>query len=137
VEPQPHDILHARTSAWYAVAQARALPGCMMEAKVKRTEVSNLPDALHLAEEVQKTKQAQILEREGHELAILSPILPRSTRTRRAGGARKAANPNDWLLRLIGIADDSESADGPTDVSSNKYKYLAEALYSKSHHVNK
>jgi hypothetical protein len=108
----------------------------MMEAKVKRTEVSNLPDALHLAEEVQKTKQAQILEREGHELALLSPIPPRSTRTRRAGGTRKGANSNDWLLRLIGIADGSESPDDATDVSSNKHKYLADAIYSKSHHVN-
>jgi hypothetical protein len=108
-----------------------------MEAKVKRTEVSNLPDALRLAEEVQKTQQAQILERDGHELAILSPILPRSTRTRRARAAQKATNPNDWLLRLIGIADDSGSPDGPTDVSSNKHEYLAEALYSESHSTNR
>ncbi|HEY7061802.1 MAG TPA: hypothetical protein VII06_09995 [Chloroflexota bacterium] len=105
----------------------------MTDAKLRRTDVSNLPDALRLAEEVQRTKQAQVLERDGEELAVLTPMQSGSRRRGRKGGAAKAANPNDWLLNLIGIADSSAPADGPTDVSANKHKYLAETLYGKTH----
>jgi hypothetical protein len=104
-----------------------------MDENVRRTDVSGLPDVLRLAGEVHGTKEPQILERNGQDIAVLSPVAPPSRPAKRAKGARARAHPNDWLLNLIGIADDSEPPDGPTDVSSNKHHYLAEAYYSKSH----
>ena len=104
-----------------------------MAAQMKRIDVTDLPDALRLAEEVARTNQPQVLERRGQKLAVLSPIQAGSGPARGTKGARQAANPNDWLLNLIGIAESSEPPDGPTDVSSNKHKYLADALLAKSH----
>ena len=47
---------------------------------------------------------------------LLTPVIPEG----------KPLTENDSLWRIIGIAG-GEDDDGPTDVASNKHKYLAEA----------
>jgi len=102
-----------------------------MAARIKRIDISGLPDTLRLAEDVARTNQPHVLERRGKRIAVLSPI-QRPTRPPRRPRAARGSGPNDWLLNLIGIADESQPSDGPTDVSANKHKYLADALLSKS-----
>lgn len=98
-------------------------------------DISNLPELLKLAEEVQTSRTPRLLKRGEDEIAVLSPVEPAvrpQQRRRRAG----SANPNEWLLRLADIAADAARPDQATDVSSNKYKYLAEA-YADLHETEK
>ncbi len=53
---------------------------------------------------------------------FLAPIGSKQEPTSKRGGA---FTMNDSLWNLAGIAD--SGPDGPTDVSENKYKYLADA----------
>jgi hypothetical protein len=108
-----------------------------MARELKPIDISNTPELLRLAEEVQRTQEPRVLVREDEELAVLVPVestvapaKPSRSRSRRTKGS---ANPNDWLLRLVDIAAETPPADRPTDVSANKHKYLAEAYYAKTH----
>lgn len=84
-------------------------------------DVSQEPALLRLAEEVQATQQPRVLRRDDEDLAILMPAAPR--RKRRVKGRPLA--PGDTLFNIIGMAP---SMDGePTDVSTDKHRYLAEA----------
>lgn len=104
-----------------------------MAARMKHVDVGDLPDALRLAEEVERTGQPRLLKVNGRALAVLSPVASETSPPRRTRRPRPAANRDSGLLAFVGIADESEPSDGPTDVSSNKHKYLANALYAKSH----
>ena len=74
-----------------------------------------------LIEEVRRTRTPHVLQRDNEAVAVLGPVpepAPRRTRQRQ----------NDTLLHLLAIADSGEvRSTGPTDISSNKHKYLAEA----------
>jgi excisionase family DNA binding protein len=63
------------------------------------------------------------IEREALD-QFLSPIAPR-TNGKTAAKSGGAFTMEDSLWRLAGIAD--SGPDGPTDVSENKYRYLADA----------
>jgi hypothetical protein len=53
-----------------------------MARELKRTDVSQTPDVLRLAEEVQRTRQPRLLQRDREDLAIIIPVAPRGqTRT--------------------------------------------------------
>jgi excisionase family DNA binding protein len=58
---------------------------------------------------------------------VAKPIAPKARKARRATPWRRprAFTHDDPLWDIVGIAD--SGPDGPTDVSTNKYKYLAEA----------
>jgi hypothetical protein len=45
-----------------------------MTDRVKRTDVSGTPELLRLAEEVQRTRQPRILQRDSEDLAIVIPV---------------------------------------------------------------
>jgi hypothetical protein len=83
-------------------------------------DVAKIPELLRLAQEVQRTRQVRILTRDREELALLGPVKglkqPARPRARRTG-------PDDPYWGLVGLA----SSRGPTDVSADKYRYLAEA----------
>ena len=100
-----------------------------MAKELKPIDISNTPDLLRLAQEVQRTQQPRVLVTEAEELAVVVPVPSKPKRSRRTKGS---ANPNEWLLRLIDLGTDAP-ADRPTDVSSNKHKYLAEAYDAKTH----
>lgn len=94
------------------------------------TDISNAPELLRLAEEVLRTQRAQVLVKEGEELVTVSPVKP--ARKNRSSALGKPRTQRHSLLNFIGIADDGISADAPTDVSSSKHRYLAEAYAAQS-----
>jgi len=100
----------------------------------KPIDISNSPELLRLAEEIQRSQQPRILVREAEELVEVRPIRAKGNRSTQGRSRRTgtAANPNDWLLRLIDLGEADAPADRPTDVSANKHKYLAEAYYKKT-----
>jgi hypothetical protein len=99
----------------------------MVREQLKQIDVSDSPELLRLAEEALETQQAITLVRAGKVLATLQPAKPAKKRR-----ARRSDDPNAWLTNLIGIASDIDP-NGPTDVSSNKHKYLADAYYAEFH----
>ncbi len=87
--------------------------------EVRHIDVSNRPELLRLAEEVQKSGEKTVLSLDGEELVEVRPIKP--ARKKRAKG--RTTSEDDLLGKLIGIFDSG----GAGDVSANKYKYLADA----------
>lgn len=64
--------------------------------------------------------------------ALLAPVRPRGSPPRKPSTSRAGSRRftrDDALWSIVGIAD---GPDGPTDVSENKYKYLAET-YEPTH----
>ena len=105
----------------------------MMVKALATTDISHLPELVSLAEDVRQTGEPRVLMQGGQQIAVLSPVGARQRTRRHSRRHSETANPNDWLLGLIGIAADAGSPDDPTDVSSNKHKYLADAYYAESH----
>ncbi len=99
------------------------------------TDISNAPELLRLAEEVLHTQRAQVLVKAGEELVTVSPARP--AKKSRASASSKPRTKGHSLLNFIGIADEGIAADAPTDVSSNKHKYLAKAYYAEFHPKDK
>ena len=93
-----------------------------MVREAEHLDVTHAPELLRLAEEVASSREPRVLTRNGEELAVLMPA--RKQRPRRRA---KAESPNQWLANLIGIG----ASEGPTDVSVNKHKYLADAYQGK------
>jgi|tagenome__1003787_1003787.scaffolds.fasta_scaffold20954223_2 hypothetical protein len=87
----------------------------------KSVDISNIPELVALAEQVQQTQESQVLTRGQEPLAVLEPL------TDLAPATQTDTNPNAWLEPLIGAFH----SQGPGDVSANKKKYLADAYYGK------
>ena len=91
------------------------------------TTIKSVPDLLHLVEEVQRSHQPHLLTRDDKDMIILSPVGGRShaapTRRRRA----TAIPRSDSIFGIIGMV----KTEGPTDVSENKHRYLADAHYEE------
>ena len=99
-----------------------------------------MPDVRRIAEEVQATGQPRLLRRNGHDVALMTPVEDGPDRqivdvtpqfeeapmdTQPGGRKRRLFVRDDALFGLIGIATDPK--DQVTDVSENKSRYLAEA----------
>lgn len=95
-----------------------------MAKEPKTIDVSQMPEALRIAEEVRATNEPRVLCRDSVELAVVMP-LPQSRRRSPRG---KVFTKDDALMGLVGIG----RSGGPGDVSENKHKYLAEADKNKS-----
>lgn len=89
-----------------------------MSRELKPIDVSEAPELLRIAEEVHATGESRLLTRAREELAILTPVRP-TRRPRKTGIVTK----DDPIWGIVGIGEST----GPTDVSANKYRYLAEA----------
>ena len=94
-------------------------------------EISNKPELSELADEVSRTRRPRALRRGGRTVAVVVPA-PRVRYANHRPRRRKepGLGPNDTLWNIIGIIDDPG---GPTDVSSNKHKYLADIYYAEGH----
>jgi hypothetical protein len=88
------------------------------EKEPKRIDISSMPDLVQLANKVRETNKPLLLQQEGEDLAMLTPIKPVAKRRVRG----KPTTADDPLWKLIGIGHF-----GKGDVSANKHKYLAEA----------
>ena len=97
-------------------------------------DVSNNPDLLRLAENVQRSREPILLVSQDQPLAEVRPARSQRQKASKSVSTRatRAARANEWLLRLIDIGADAVSADAATDVSTNKHKYLAEAYRAAS-----
>jgi hypothetical protein len=84
----------------------------------KRIDISHMPELVTLAHEVRRTNESAVLQQEGEEVAMLTPITPVAKRRVRG----KPVTADDPLWKLIGIGHS-----GKGDVSENKHTYLAEA----------
>lgn len=78
-----------------------------------------IPQLLMLAEEVQQTGKPRRIQRDHEDIARLVPVAPPSRRRR--GRPTSARDP---LWNIVGMVTDYE---GPTDVSENVDRYLADA----------
>jgi hypothetical protein len=85
----------------------------------KRIDISRMPELLSMAQEVQSTNESRILQHESEDLALLSPVRPKTRSQSRA----KPVTGNDALFRLIGIGKSGI----PGGVSGKKHEYLARA----------
>jgi hypothetical protein len=92
---------------------------------IETTDISQIPELLRLAREVRMTIQPKSLRIGGEEVGILMP--PRKLRRRRPGRTPHLT-ADDSFWDIVGMSDAKE---GPTDVSANKDRYLAEAYAPK------
>ena len=90
-----------------------------MAADPKPVEIGDMPELRRLVDSVRRAKRPRALQRNGRDVALLVPVDGPTGKA--PGGGR--TGPNDPLWGIVGIG----AAAGPTDVSSNKHKYLAEA----------
>ena len=91
-----------------------------MVKQAKEIDVTNMPEVLGIAEEVESTDEPLILRRGSKPVAIVMPM-PREQALK-----GKPMTANDPLMKLVGFIDT-----GPGDVARNKHKYLADAYEHK------
>lgn len=96
-----------------------------MHERAEPIDVSDLPDVLRLADEVQRTGKPRLLKSGDTVIARLSPV--RSSKRAARTPRRTQVGDYNPFGNLIGIANTHGSPDDPNDVSENKYKYLADA----------
>jgi hypothetical protein len=84
----------------------------------KRIDISRIPELLQLVQEVRRTNEPRILQQDGEDLALLSPVRPKT----RSQAKAQPVTSEDALFRLIGIGHS-----GKGDISANTHQYLAEA----------
>jgi hypothetical protein len=85
--------------------------------------------AREAAEEVQRTKRPRLIKRGDEAISILSPVVepsPANAQSRRKG---KTLTNRQWLRQITDVG----RSYGPTDISSNPDKYLAQANRAESH----
>ena len=97
-----------------------------MSREVQRIDVSDLPEVLRLAEQVNASRAPHLLTRGEQVVAMLTPVEPTAS-PRAARRPQRTTSPDDPLWNIIGIGDSAGSPDDPTDVSENKYRHLADA----------
>ena len=93
-----------------------------MAHELEPLDISHLPDLMHLAEEVQRTRTPRRLRRASEDVAILTPA------PKRRRGRSRVLTEEDPLFRLVGIG----RSGGSGDVSANKHHYLAEAYHAEA-----
>ena len=93
-----------------------------MAKEPKRIDISSIPELVSLVQEVRRTNEPRILQEESEDLALLSPVRPKS----RAKTKGKAVTSDDALFRLIGIGKSGI----PGGISGKKHEYLARAYRS-------
>lgn len=84
-------------------------------------DIDSIHDFQRLIEDVEIHGTSIMVTRDDQAIAVIKPA-PR--RGRRNPTRRRAAGGDDALLSLIGMLGPDE---GPTDVSANKARYLAQA----------
>lgn len=77
-----------------------------MKREVRAIDVSNLPDLLRIAEEVQRSNRAHVLMRESEELAIVVPA-----RTRKSGTSDARLSDHEAFLASAGSWKDLVDTD--------------------------
>ncbi len=96
----------------------------MLNKEVKHIDISNTPELIRLAEEVQESNQVTVLTKDGEEVLEVRPAKPAGKkRVKRAKFTK-----DDAMFRLIGVG----KSNIPGGVSGKKHEYLAQT-YRQSH----
>ena len=90
-----------------------------MAKEPKRIDISRMPELLRMVQEVRSTNESRILQQEREDLALLSPVRPKT----RSKVKAQPVTSDDALFRLIGIGKSGI----PGGVSGKKHEYLARA----------
>ena len=61
-----------------------------MAKELRRTDISNIPELLSIAEEVRRTNEPRVLKRDSEDVAILTPIKKTTDKRRRTRSKTKA-----------------------------------------------
>lgn len=88
----------------------------------QRIDITNTPEVLKLAEEVQRTKEPYLLQRGSEDIAVLLPAPQKKSARSRV----KPVTEDDALFRLIGIG----RSDIEGGISEKKHEYLLRAKRS-------
>ncbi|MSQ27833.1 MAG: hypothetical protein EXR51_06820 [Dehalococcoidia bacterium] len=92
-----------------------------MQQELKFVDVTNVPELLHLAEEVQASRQPTVLTRNGEKLIEVTPVGPIGKKRAKTG----ILTEDDPLTQLVGTLGSEESTD-----ASKKHEYLAQSHQS-------
>jgi hypothetical protein len=98
-----------------------------MRAEAPAVDISHEPSLRRLVDEARSARKPLLLQEDGQDVAEVR-ALDDAPKRRRRPLVGKPMTYDDPLWELIGSAH----SEGPTDVSSNKHKYLAEAYTPKS-----
>ena len=90
----------------------------MINKEVKHIDITNTPELIRLAEEVQRSNQVTVLTKDGKEVLEVRPAKPTGKKRARD----KVFSTHDPLYNLVGSA----TSDEPTD-AAKKHEYLAQA----------
>ncbi len=90
-----------------------------MAKEPKRIDISQMPELLSIAHEVQSTNESAVLQQDSEDLALLSPVQPK----KRSQTKAQPVTSEDALFRLIGIGKSGI----PGGISGKKHEYLARA----------
>ncbi len=91
-----------------------------MARELQDLDISDLPEILRLAAEVQESNQPRLLKRDGLELAVITPVARARRRTRRRG----IITMDDPLVKMAGTGDSGI----PGGISGRKYDYFKKAF---------
>jgi hypothetical protein len=100
-----------------------------MIAREQPIDVTEKHDLNDVIDEVQATHRPRALKRGGRTVAVIVPAPRIRYANRRPRRRRQGLTPDDPIMSIIGMFHDP---DGPTDVSANRHKYLADA-YDPAH----
>jgi hypothetical protein len=73
-----------------------------MATEITRTDISNAPDLIRLADEVRREGRPRVLTRDDEELVMVSPIRTRRRRTKAGPTADPVAQREATLARTFG-----------------------------------
>jgi hypothetical protein len=95
-----------------------------MAKELRSIDITNSPDLLRMAEEIQRSQKPTVLVREAEELVEVRPVPAKRKRSSKG----RPVTENDPLFRLIGIGRSGI----PGGVSGKKHESLARAYKSHS-----
>lgn len=94
-----------------------------MATKPRTVDIAEVSDIGALAEEVNRTQQPCLVQRDGHDLVLISPVRPKTKAKRpRTSGI---VTEDDPLFRLFGIGEGNV----PGGISERKHEAFLEAHY--------
>jgi hypothetical protein len=102
--------------------------GDSMSEYARPIEVTTSPELQRLAKQVQRTRQSVPLTEGDKVVAVVRPAPKRGAR-KPATGTTKRIPRSDSIFNIIGLG----ASEGPTDISENVDKYLAQAYYEEFH----
>ncbi len=95
-----------------------------MASQARRVDIEKFPELLSIINEVRAQGKPCILRSGAEDIAIIAPVRSPTKRVRRGC----PTSEDDPLWDMVGIGTSEEQ----TDVSENKYRYLAEAYGAKA-----